>query len=87
MSFQKDPIYVKDYDVSKSKFPSCVCVYQNGIKHYCLAEINTGYYSGSIKIISEAFNDLSQTESIYASISSREPLLRGHIIYNDRSHL
>jgi hypothetical protein len=74
---------IKETELYKNHFPVCVCIYQNIKKKYCMAEINTGLYKGTIKIISDTYNTYDELKNNYNTNNTNYPVLFNHIIYNN----
>lgn len=74
---------IKETDLYKLNFPACVCVYKNNKKRYSMAEINTGLYKSSIKIISNIYNTYDELKKSYDINDTNYPVIFDYIIYSN----
>lgn len=77
---------IKESSNEISNFPPCVCVYQNDYKKFSMIEVNTGYYKGSIKMISKIYNSYDELQKNFNTLSTVYPILHNYVIYNDVSY-
>jgi hypothetical protein len=70
---------IKDYDVARSYFPTCVCPYKNG-DSFMMVEVNTGIFKGSLKPISQVFRSFDEMYTFYDRSSTVYPILWNYLI-------
>lgn len=74
-------VYIPDTKIADMIFPKCTCIYTNNDK-YMLAEINTGYRKGSIKVITPMYSSVKSLMDNHTKKIYNPPFLKNHIIYN-----